>query len=97
MLMLLASRDCCHPRAAIHTTILRRHAPSTHALALASSLTSLTRSAGNTAALSFYTKSGYTPDEIDPTRIADEDGWEDLDENGEEKHCDYRILSKVLR
>jgi hypothetical protein len=51
---------------------------------------------GNTTALGFYAKAGYTPDEIDPTRVADEDGWEDLDENGEENHCDYRIMSKVL-
>lgn len=52
--------------------------------------------ADNAPALAFYTKRGYTPDEIDPTRIAEEDEWEDVDEDGEPRSPDYRILSKVL-
>lgn len=51
---------------------------------------------GNAPALAFYAKVGYTPDEIDPTLIAEEDGWEDVDENGEDSKPDYRILSRVL-
>lgn len=57
---------------------------------------SLLMRADNTHALAFYTKAGYSPDEIDPTRIAEEDGWEDVDEDGEDRRPDYRILSKAL-
>ncbi|KAL1408190.1 hypothetical protein Q8F55_004995 [Vanrija albida] len=56
----------------------------------------LTCLASNTPALRFYAKAGYTPDEIDPTRMADDDGWEDVDADGEVRRPDYRILSKVL-
>ncbi|CAK9781883.1 acyl-CoA N-acyltransferase [Cutaneotrichosporon oleaginosum] len=56
----------------------------------------LTCLANNTAALAFYAKAGYTPDEIDPTRIAEEGGWEDVDSDGEQRRPDYRILSKLL-
>lgn len=52
-----------------------------------SMLTCLT---GNSAALAFYEQVGYTPDEIDPTRVAEEEDWE------EEEDRDYRILSKLL-
>lgn len=52
--------------------------------------------ADNTQALTFYAKAGYTPDEIDPTRIAEEGGWEDVDSDGEQRRPDYRILSKPL-
>ncbi|BEI85860.1 hypothetical protein CcaverHIS002_0601470 [Cutaneotrichosporon cavernicola] len=58
-----------------------------------SMLTCLTN---NTAALAFYAKAGYTPDEIDPTRIAEEGGWEDVDSDGEDRRPDYRIISKLL-
>ncbi|BEJ15547.1 hypothetical protein CspHIS471_0501520 [Cutaneotrichosporon sp. HIS471] len=56
----------------------------------------LTCLANNTAALAFYAKAGYTPDEIDPTRIAEEGGWEDVDSDGEDRRPDYRILSKLV-
>ncbi|WOO77559.1 N-alpha-acetyltransferase 40 [Vanrija pseudolonga] len=57
----------------------------------------LTCLASNTTALHFYTKAGYTADEIDPTRMADdEEGWEDVGEDGEVRRPDYRILSKEL-
>lgn len=42
----------------------------------------------NTSALGFYKRQGYTPDEIDPTRCAEEEG--------EEADYSYRILSKEL-
>lgn len=44
--------------------------------------------AANTSALGFYKRQGYTPDEIDPTRCAKEEG--------EEAEYSYRILSKEL-
>lgn len=44
--------------------------------------------AANTSALGFYKRQGYTPDEIDPTRCAEEEG--------EEAGYSYRILSKEL-
>ncbi|GMK56001.1 hypothetical protein CspeluHIS016_0210570 [Cutaneotrichosporon spelunceum] len=56
----------------------------------------LTCLANNNSALAFYAKAGYTPDEIDPTRIAEEGGWEDVDSDGEDRRPDYRILSKLL-
>ncbi|WRT67900.1 uncharacterized protein IL334_004874 [Kwoniella shivajii] len=55
----------------------------------------------NQSALSFYTKQGYTPDEIDPTRMAEEEDWtDDEDEDGNEEDedtRDYVILSKSLK
>ncbi|RSH91021.1 hypothetical protein EHS25_010197 [Saitozyma podzolica] len=55
----------------------------------------------NDPALSFYAKQGYTPDEIDPTRMEEEEEWEDVGSNPEEEdgsqRADYRILSKVLK
>jgi hypothetical protein len=58
--------------------------------------------ADNDPALSFYAKQGYTPDEIDPTRMEEEEEWEDVGSNPEEEEdgshrADYRILSKVLK
>jgi len=55
----------------------------------------------NVDALAFYNRQGYTPDEIDPTRVADEedDEWEDVGSDGEVQKqggADYVILSKVL-
>lgn len=44
--------------------------------------------AANTSALAFYDRQGYTPDEIDPTRCAEEEG--------EQADYSYRILSKEL-
>ncbi|WVQ96638.1 hypothetical protein IAU59_003743 [Kwoniella sp. CBS 9459] len=57
---------------------------------------------GNTDALSFYTKQGYQPDEIDPTRMAEEEEWTDGDEeenqeDQSEDEVDYVILSKNLK
>jgi len=68
---------------------------------------------GNTAALSFYRKQGYEADEIDPTRMEeDDDGEEDDDDETDGKGSDegweevsreeavivdYVILSKALR
>jgi hypothetical protein len=53
--------------------------------------------------LRFYAKHGYTPDEIDPTRILEERGddeWEQVGSDPEEEDegnvADYRILSKTL-
>ncbi|WVR06463.1 hypothetical protein IAU60_003494 [Kwoniella sp. DSM 27419] len=37
----------------------------------------------NTLALTFYTKQGYTPDEIDPTRMAEEEDWADEVDEGD--------------
>ncbi|EKC98167.1 hypothetical protein A1Q2_07499 [Trichosporon asahii var. asahii CBS 8904] len=48
----------------------------------------LTCLVANTSALGFYERQGYTPDEIDPTRCAEEEG--------EEAEYTYRILSKEL-
>ncbi|KAK8858683.1 hypothetical protein IAR55_002912 [Kwoniella newhampshirensis] len=58
----------------------------------------------NTTALAFYTKHGYVPDEIDPTRMAEEEEWSDDDEasqgvdgGDEARQVDYVILSKSLK
>ncbi|KAK1925781.1 acyl-CoA N-acyltransferase [Papiliotrema laurentii] len=63
----------------------------------------------NTSALSFYLKQGYQPDEIDPTRMAEEESEEDEDEEWQEvgsdgepvsrddEEVDYTILSKNLQ
>ncbi|ORX37321.1 acyl-CoA N-acyltransferase [Kockovaella imperatae] len=53
----------------------------------------------NTAALSFYAKQGYMPDEIDPTNMAESDEWQEVDSDGEIApipEIDYCILSKHL-
>ncbi|WVF69136.1 hypothetical protein IAT40_003910 [Kwoniella sp. CBS 6097] len=65
----------------------------------------------NKDALSFYSKQGYHPDEIDPTRMTEEEEWADEgDEDGEDEadgdgdehgsedrqEVDYVILSKSL-
>ncbi|KAK6908064.1 hypothetical protein I203_102065 [Kwoniella mangroviensis CBS 8507] len=50
----------------------------------------------NESALAFYTKQGYIPDEIDPTRINEQEPVDD-DEEEEEEEVDYRILSKSLK
>ncbi|WWD04996.1 hypothetical protein V865_003067 [Kwoniella europaea PYCC6329] len=49
----------------------------------------------NESALAFYTRQGYIPDEIDPTRINEEEPVDD-DEEEEEEEVDYRILSRSL-
>ncbi|WVW84811.1 hypothetical protein I302_106846 [Kwoniella bestiolae CBS 10118] len=51
----------------------------------------------NASALAFYTKQGYTADEIDPTRINEEEPVEDDDDDEGEEEVDYRILSKSLK
>nr|XP_031864304.1 uncharacterized protein CI109_000217 [Kwoniella shandongensis]KAA5531376.1 hypothetical protein CI109_000217 [Kwoniella shandongensis] len=56
----------------------------------------------NTTALNFYTKHGYTPDEIDPTRMAEDEEYDsESEEDGgtdeEDSEVDYVILSKDLR
>jgi hypothetical protein len=58
---------------------------------------------GNVKALRFYSRIGYEPDEIDPTRMDEgEDDGEDKNEDkddgievgAQESAVDYRILSK---
>ncbi|WVQ83014.1 hypothetical protein IAT38_005152 [Cryptococcus sp. DSM 104549] len=59
--------------------------------------TMLTCLKSNTSALRFYEKSGYTPDEIDPTRVAAEYSDDDEDEDADDEEADYVILSKELK
>ncbi|WWC88503.1 uncharacterized protein L201_003414 [Kwoniella dendrophila CBS 6074] len=55
----------------------------------------------NESALAFYAKQGYTPDEIDPTRMNEEKSTDsdDMEEGSDtsDEEVDYRILSKSLK